>query len=150
MTKTVLVPGLLLAVSAVVTVGCGGGNTEMGPPKQKTVPVTGIVKYKGKPVPRAGVSFQSIDGKVSANASTDGAGTFILSTYGRDDGAPPGQYKVIVAASGAKEIEPGVLDAEPEGGFKSPVPAKYGSPATTDIVVEVKAEGTNHLTIDLK
>jgi hypothetical protein len=91
-----------------------------------------------------------VDGKAASNGSTDGAGLFKLSTYGQQDGAPPGRYKVIVAASGAREVEPGVLAPEPEGGFKSPVPVKYGNPETTDIVVQVKEEGKNDLTIELK
>jgi hypothetical protein len=35
-------------------------------------------------------------------------------------------------------------------GFKSSVPNKYANPSTTDIVVEVKEEGRNDFTIELK
>jgi hypothetical protein len=84
-------------------------------------------------------------------ARTDASGTFsAVSTYGDKDGIPPGKYKVMAAVSGSKEIEPGVLDAEPEGGFKSPIPMKYAGLTTTDIIVEIKDQGKNELVIDLK
>jgi hypothetical protein len=129
--------------------GCG----KSGPApieKQKTVPVSGVLTYKGKPVPNASVIFQSIDGKVSSWGTTDAAGTFTLTTYASQDGAPPGKYKVTVSAGGPKEIEPGVLADEPPGGFKSPVPVKYASPSTTDVLKDVSESGNNQLTIDLQ
>lgn len=118
--------------------------------KQKTVPAAGVVNYKGKPVANASVVFQAIDGKVASWGTTDAAGTFTLSTYGKQDGAPPGKYKVTVAVSGAKEVEPGVLADEPPGGFKSPIPGKYADATTTDIVQEVTESGKNQFTIELK
>jgi hypothetical protein len=60
------------------------------------------------------------------------------------------RYNVIAAAGGAREVEPGVLDDEPKGGFRSPIPAKYANPDTTDILVEVKEQGRNDFTIELK
>ena len=135
-------------LAVAVLLGCNSSGTRIE--KQATVPVTGIVKYKGSPVANASVIFQALDGKVSSHGTTDAAGTFTLSTYGNQDGAPVGRYKVTVAANTAKESEPGVLADEPPGGFKSPVPMKYSNPTTTDIVVEVKAEGKNDFTIELK
>lgn len=148
MTLKTIGPCFLLSL-AVVTVGCKGrppGQVE----KQPTVPVTGMVTYKGRGVPNASVVFLAVDGKVASRGSTDGAGLFTLSSFGQQDGAPLGRYKVIVASSGVKEVEPGVLAPEPEGGFKSPVPTKYANPNTTDIVMQVKEEGKNDLTIELK
>jgi hypothetical protein len=77
------------------------------------------------------------------------------SFHGRDASptsriAPPGKYRVTVAVSLTKEIEPGVLEPEPEGGWKSPIPAKYANPATTDILVEVTEGGSNDFQIVLK
>jgi hypothetical protein len=131
-------------------VGCGGSSGPPGPEKQATVDVVGLVKYQGKAVPDASVVFQALDGKVASQGTTDGTGSFRLSTYGAQDGAPPGKYKVTVAAGGPKEIEPGVLPDEPPGGFKSPIPVKYANPNTTDILLEVKTEGKNDFTIELK
>ena len=149
MTTRILATGVALYL-AILSAGCGGGGGPQGPPKQATVPATGILRYQGKPVANASVVFQAIDGSVSSYGSTDAAGTFVLSTYGSQDGVPPGRYKVTVAAAAPREVEPGVLEDEPPGGFKSPVPTKYANPSTTDIVVEVKEEGKNDFTIELK
>jgi hypothetical protein len=146
-----IVRGSVLTLAVVFVAGCGGGDKGPQVEKQKTVPVTGILTYKGKPVGDASVALFSLDGKIAPFGKTDAAGTFILSTYGSQDGAPPGKYKVTVAVSGVKEIEPGVLADEPSGGFKSPIPVKYANSQTTDIpVVEVKETGKNEIVIDLK
>jgi hypothetical protein len=151
-----LAVGPVLLVVLAASLGCGGsdggGGGKNAPlEKKKTAAVRGIVKYKGNPVKDATVIFMPReDGKgVPARGTTDGVGSFTLSSYDKDDGAPPGQYKVLVTAILSKEVEPGVLAPEPEGGFKSPIPTKYASAATTDILVTVK-EGDNDIPIDLK
>jgi hypothetical protein len=148
MTLKSLAPAAVLILTAVGAGGCSD-DAPAGPEELATVPAGGVLTYKGKPVANATVSFQSLDGTVSSYGRTDAAGTFTLSTYGEQDGAPPGKYKVTVAAGGATEIEPGVLAPEPPGGFRSPVPAKYADPDTTEIVVEVKEGEKNQFTIDL-
>ena len=139
---------LLVLATVVLSIGCS--KNKDGREVLPTSTARGIVTYKGKPVGDASVGFVSLDGKVRAHGKTDGVGSFVLSTYGQDDGAPPGKYKVTVAVSGVKEIEPGVLAPEPEGGFKSPIPIKYANPNTTDILVEVTEGGKNDFTIELK
>jgi hypothetical protein len=140
----------VLGLAAGLAAGCGDGKDPAAVEKLPTVPARGVVKYKKEPVKDASVSFQSLDGKVASRGRTDGAGSFVLSTYGQEDGAPPGKYKVVVAAGGPREVEPGVLAPEPPGGFKSPIPTKYASAQTTDILVEVKQGEPNDFTIELK
>ncbi|MBN9521708.1 carboxypeptidase regulatory-like domain-containing protein, partial [bacterium] len=95
----------LVAAAALVGLAVGCGDKKPGEvEKLPTQPARGFVKYKGAPVKDASVSFQSLDGKVSANGKSDGVGSFTLSTYGQSDGLPAGKYKVTVAVSGAKEI----------------------------------------------
>lgn len=139
-----------VALTACGALGCGGSGTGIqNVEKVQTTPARGFVKYKGAPLKDASVAFHSLDGKPSGNGKSDGVGNFQLSTYNQGDGIPPGKYKVTVAVSVAREIEPGVLEPEPPGGFKSPIPVKYANPATTDILVEVKP-GDNEITLDLK
>lgn len=134
----------------VLFVALGCGSKEKAQEQQPTTPARGVVVYKGRPIGDASVGFISLDNKVRGGGRTDNVGSFVLSTYGKDDGIPPGRYRVTVAVSGVKELEPGVLAPEPEGGFKSPIPSKYANPTTTDLLVEVKEGGKNDFTIELK
>jgi hypothetical protein len=133
--------------------GCGGPPVarSTGMPQKETVKVAGAVRYRDKPVANASLALRSADGAILARGRTDGAGRFAaLSTYGTDDGAPPGRYRVMVAVSGVEEIAPGVLAPEPPGGFVSPIPPKYASLDSSDLEVEIAADGAIDLAIDLK
>jgi hypothetical protein len=147
MFRRYIATGLLIAC-ATSSLGCFKDHSAIE--KLPTTQASGIVTYQSKPVADASVGFVSIDNKVRGGGRTDGVGSFVLSTYGDKDGIPPGKYKVTVAVSLAKEIEPGVLEPEPEGGWKSPIPIKYANPATTDILVEVKEGTKNEFNIVLK
>lgn len=144
---------LLATVGVVANVsGCRrpAATPSAGMPRQGTVPVAGTVRHRGQPVPNATLAMQSADGVILARGRTDAAGAFgAVSTYGTDDGVPPGRYRVMVAVSGTQEIEPGVLAPEPPGGFVSPIPRKYASLDTTDIEVEIAAGGATDLVIDV-
>ena len=81
--------------------GCGS---------HRTYPVQGKVVYPdGSPMKGGAVMFEPVDvEKSDAKGSSDkpvmarGAiaedGTFALSTFGEEDGAPPGHYRVLVRA----------------------------------------------------
>ncbi len=140
-----LVSGFLILVSF----GCGAEGPG-GPERLPTVPAAGVVTYQGKPLANASVSFQHTSGVVTAGGKTDSDGRFTLSTYGENDGAPAGSYRVTVAVNAVQEIEPGVLAPEPPGGFKSPIPDKYANPDTSGLEVEIPAEGTTDLKIELR
>ena len=78
-------------------------------------------------------------------ARTDENGQFTVSTYGMNDGAPAGEYRVSVSWKGPlRGVSPDQRDALPEL-----LPARYGDPATSGIRVRV-VPGNNALeTIDL-
>jgi hypothetical protein len=52
--------------------------------------------------------------------------------------------------SAVQEIEPGVMAPEPPGGFKSPIPAKFGNVAESGLTLEVPAAGSTDLKLDLR
>lgn len=138
----------LALIPLFVLFGCGSkGPKEIE--RMKTVPVSGTVTLRGKALADASVVFTPTDGKVNPRGTTDESGNFKLSTYGTDDGAPVGTYKVTVAVNLAKQDADGNLLPPPEGGWKSPIPPKYGDPKLTDITKEVK-EGGGPINIDLK
>lgn len=85
-----------LAVTIAVTVGCG--RSRVGLP---TVPVSGTVMYKGKPLAEAFVVFMNKPkGGRPGSGMTDAQGQFELATFvgGKQwaDGALPGDYTVLV------------------------------------------------------
>ena len=140
---------LTLIVVITAALGCGS-DAPKGPEKLSTTPVDGIVTLKGLPAAEVSISLHHSEGKVAPRGISDKDGKFSIATYGKDDGAPAGKYKVTAAKNMTKEISPGVLAPPPPGGFKSDIPTKYESVNTTDISVEIKAGEKNWLKIDLK
>ena len=80
-----------LAVILTCASGCGDNNLST---------VQGEVTLDGKPVAGAMIVFQSETGGPPANAITDAAGRFRMSTFANGDGMVPGTYKVTVAKFG--------------------------------------------------
>lgn len=137
-------------ISLVFAISGCGSDAPKGPEKLSTTPVDGIVTLNGKPAAEVSISLHHSEGKVAPRGMSDKDGKFSISTYGKDDGAPVGKYKVTAAKNMTKEISPGVLAPPPPGGFKSDIPSKYESVNSTDISVEIKAGEKNSLKIDLK
>jgi hypothetical protein len=81
--------GLLLPVFLLTVAGCGGQG--------KPVKFQGVVTLDGKPLPGATVTFAPLEGGRPAMGRTDTDGSFRLTTFRSDDGALPGEYKVLVA-----------------------------------------------------
>lgn len=142
--RTIAVLSLFLSLCAC------SEKSPKGPETLSTVVVSGVVTLKGKPLADASISMHHSEGKVAPRGVSDASGAFVISTYGDKDGAPVGQYKVTVSQSVAKEISPGVLAPIPTEGIKTAVPLKYERVDTTDITVEVKADQTNSLEIELR
>src|SRR5436309_2229687 len=86
--QVVLLPGFAALVIAVA--GCGGGGN-------KAVPVKGKVTLDGAPISLASVVFlPNREGSILAQAVTNQQGDFELTTYQPNDGALPGEYRVVV------------------------------------------------------
>jgi hypothetical protein len=129
-------PRLGLALAALASLaGCGGG---------KTAPVNGRVKFKdGSDVSvLAGYSltFEAEGGKTSAVGEVDRDGSFKLSTFGANDGAIPGKYRVAI------EAPPNPDPDKPP--TKSKLPAKYSNLDSSGLTAEVKP-GQNNIELEL-
>lgn len=122
----------LLGIAGLFAAGCG--SQFASPPR--TYPVRGKVVLKNGQVPRAGlVSFHPQGIGVEASAELDENGTFVVKTFGEQEGTVPGKYKI--------SINPSWPTARPKDAVaqaKRVVPRKYWSGDTTDIVREVKTE----------
>lgn len=127
-------PALAMAALLIVsTPGCGAK-----PEHPETVPVQGKVTYKGQPVIKGTITFQS-DGGQAATGEIQPDGTYRLSTFAEKDGAVPGHHKVmIIANDGDPTLMPG---SSP--GYKTPkdlVPKKYNQFDTSELEVDVSKE----------
>ena len=80
-------------LAMVLISACGCGDNRLAN-------VEGDVTLDGKPVAGAMIVFESETGGPPANAITDAAGHFRMSTYANGDGMVPGTYKVTVAKFG--------------------------------------------------
>ncbi|MDB5337455.1 MAG: hypothetical protein JWN70_3074 [Planctomycetaceae bacterium] len=149
-TRFIRICGFALILSSI---GCRGQALP------QTVPVTGTVVYQTKPVEGAQVVLNSTDpaGK-PASGTTDAQGKFTVQTYvdpaNQVKGAMPGNYKVTVT-----KVEKSTMSSEDmmkasagkkPAGPKHLLPAKYSSPATTDLPAEIKKGSNPPLVLELK
>ena len=109
--------------------------------RKPTQPVQGKVSWKGAPLPGAKVAFFLVDqgGKAfpyMGDAFSEADGTFTISTYVANDGAPVGEYAVTVALRQPYYDELGKLGP-------NRLPEKYNNPKTSGLRVQVKAGGTD-------
>jgi hypothetical protein len=110
-------------------------------------PVCGKVFYEGTPAANAVVTFHLLnpDAKRTTrggDAMAEADGTFTLSTYAANDGAPAGEYAVTVVWWNPP------VDADGKPG-PNMLPERYARPETTPLKVTVKA-GTNEVLLELK
>jgi hypothetical protein len=119
---------------------------------------SGVVNYKGQPVPQGTVTFVPEDNRTGRVASGELSedGSFTLTTHDRGDGALAGRYRVTVIAQEADrskvpKVGPGMplLDRKHRATARDLVPKKYGSPTTTPLIEEIKS-ATNYFEIALE
>lgn len=122
---------LLALCLCILAVGCGQEVT--------LYPVSGRILIDGKPL--TGVAQGSVSFRADANKGNEtmhqptgtinAAGEYELLTAGKK-GAPPGWYKVVVAAY-ANKVEEGPVTP------RLLIDQKYHEPTTTDLRIEVVA-----------
>ncbi len=89
----------MVLAGMVVAAGSGCGN--------RLTQVRGKVMLDGKPLDRAMVQFEPIGGHGQpARGITETDGSFHMDTHAPDDGAWPGEYKVLVQKY---EVDPAML-----------------------------------------
>ena len=134
----------LLLAAALITLPLSG----CGKPKPATAAVQGRVLLDGKPVAGAAVMFEPVNGGVPGRGSTGADGSFMLTTFTRDDGALLGRHRVsvskfvtegVVANDQELESAPGTPGVQP----KAVLPVRYADPKTSGLEATVAAEGTS-------
>ena len=152
------VPHVLMLTAALATLaGCGDNPFPVARAKGKVI-------CDGKPLTSGSISFSPI-GKPDqletgkpASATLGPDGTFVLSTFGRFDGAIVGKHSVQFTGGGAEDSEEGEESAEenpdapaqkPKGKTGDSTRANADCVQRGEIIVEVIASGPNDFTIDL-
>lgn len=136
----------LVALGLLSTVGCEG-SSDSG-----VVPVTGTVKYKGKPIEGALVLFIPVEGTIGTGGSgttASGGAYTIMSNQGKE-GLPPGSYKVVISKTAMPDgsaPDPNVPPIESQA--KETLPARYSSELSSTLTKAV-SEGGGPIDFDLK
>lgn len=136
----------------VFAAGCGSAHKL--PDHVKTVAVSGILTYQGKPLPSHQVIFTPSDGQRPARGRTDAGGKFTLGTNIPGDGAAVALCKVSIVFDPEMEVDSTQADPidDPTKLPKAPIqlPKKFADPETSDLIVDVPAEGLSDYKLDLK
>lgn len=126
-----------VTLMALTLVGCGKGDKN----HVAVHPVQGAIQFRGQPTAGAFVSLSPknpIEGVPAPRATVAADGTFTVTTYDGNDGAPEGDYVLTV-----QWYRPIRQDNELVGG-PNVLPVKYASARTSDLRITVAA-GDNHL-----
>lgn len=120
--------------------------------------VRGRVTYNGDPVANATLAFYNDESPRPATGRTDAEGNFYLTTFEDDDGALPGEHKVVVIKidDSRQEDEPELsMDEALEAPRKrikrrrGLLPKQYAQIETTPLVVTVSENEPNDVTLAL-
>jgi hypothetical protein len=113
--------------------------------RRPTQLVRGTIYFEGTPAADAQLAFYRVEGAKFtrvADALVEADGSFSLSTYRADDGAPTGDYVATVVLRSPQ------ADAESKIG-PNLLPERYSKPETSGLKATVK-DGTNEFKFDLK
>lgn len=144
--------------------GCFGSGDEWTRNLPETVNASGIVLLDGEPVENASVVFAPVSpGEYPAKARTNDRGEFTADAFPSKKGAVPGTYQVAVSKTVETTMTYVVNDAgedaehaetageSQEGvGWKNVLPQQYANPMKSGIEIEIPAEGSKQLRIELK
>jgi len=141
---------MLGTATAVVVMGCSGDNSGLA----SRYRVSGTVNYKGSPLPKGSITFEPTNPPMPVGRIASGTienGSYTLTTSEPNDGALPGDYKVIIISSGVDMTDlakkSGGLVHQGDADFqkvvqnaKALVPAKYSKGESTPLKATVKAQ----------
>lgn len=136
-------------LGCICLVGCGRGGD-----LQPTATVSGVVTYRGQPVPSGRIQFVPDargPGVRTAFGLLDSQGRYTLSTYGNGDGAIVGTHRVGIVArqptTGPVNKEAVAAGLVPD--VPSLIPNRYASPGTSGLRAEVQPD-SNTINFELE
>lgn len=118
-------------VLMITLLGCSRAKE----PWEIVYPVEGVLNLAGKPLAGASITLipqdPDVPSTVRPTARSRDDGTFTLGTYSTEDGAPAGDYKVLVLRF------PVIVTASNAVAGPNNLPKKYATVQTTDLTVTV-------------
>lgn len=133
----------LTTLLAVLLCGCSDGRPPL-------YPVSGTVAFEsGDPVRNASIEFVPDSPAPSPRGRIDAQGRFSLGTYETNDGAPAGEYRVVVVqalppGAAAKIHTLGEEHADHVGNIRV-VAHKHSSPDTSEVTCTVEPIAKNEV-----
>lgn len=131
---------------ALVTMCAGCGKAKQ--PWEKVYPASGIVKFNGQPLPGAVITLipqdRTFPNSVRPTAVTDDEGIFDIGTYSADDGAPAGDYKVLVLHY------PVVGSQDNPSAGPNDLPPQYAKAETTTLKITIEEAETEIPPLELQ
>jgi hypothetical protein len=127
--------------AAIISALAGCGSALIDPPVVPVAPVSGSIKFGAEVPVGASVSLAPVARSEAGIASAGRVkpdGTFRISTYGQEDGAPLGDYVILVQWFRPLKGEEG------NAGGPNVIPKNYSDPAKSPLKVTVK-EGSNEI-----
>jgi hypothetical protein len=143
-----------VALFAIGLSGCGPGD------RLAVYPVSGVIKFNGAPMKGGGsIAFlpkESRPGKMPGGTIAED-GTYSLTTYEPDDGALPGEYRVVITQITVEEPE-SVIDGSGERTKKPTrivdekdwIPAINADMTRSPLTATVEAKDENKIDFDIK
>jgi hypothetical protein len=134
----------------LIAAGCQQSLPSAGIDVREVAPVQGTVTIGGRPPAGAFVSFRPVGGAApyNARATVGKDGSYQLTTYRQQDGAPPGEYRVTVYWPAERPKRKDGEDDDAGADVPDRLGGRYSNPETTPLKATVKAGETN--TIDFK
>jgi hypothetical protein len=138
-------------LTVAISAGCGGKSRPEIKGKLPLFPVTGKLMMDGQPMVGATILFNPSQefppgaAKQRPRATADADGSFQVSTYTNQDGAPAGDYKVTISWKGDQE---GVT-SEQQGDLPEKAPETVQDARWSKLRVKVKEEENTLPTWDL-
>lgn len=128
-----------LGILAIAVVGCGDTH----PP---TYPASGTACFEdGTPVRFGVVNLVPDSAGPSARAKIHSDGKFMLGTFDATDGAPAGQYRVLIVQHLPSPENVQAAPADHEHDQNSTVPLAYSQLESTPLTAEIVPGGKNRL-----
>lgn len=133
---------LVVTIACGFLVGCGS--------HPQTFPVHGRVVFKdGTPVRFGGIETVSVEQRVNARGTIQPDGTFSLTTYENDDGAVPGEHRVVIIQTTTAPLAV-LAPTSTKHTHGRELAARYRSFATSGLSFTVVPDAANEITLEVE